>query len=885
MSFTRFYRIVSFCRYAGPVVLLAGTVSIAGNNESVRSGGSAVGFSAEPRLVTEGTVELPIERLLKRGIEGTVLVEVDLDQTGAVEHCTVRRGIDPALDSLVVASMHASRFSPTYEQGSAVSSTVSMRFSFDPREVARGCKAIPPTVYGTAFDAQTALPVQNAQVNLELSDTLADTGLTVPVGTYLDLIGEVPGQSARSGMLTTVTDSLGRFSFRLLPACPVRMAIIAAGFEVAHAGVSVIPGTSKKVTCRLEPIEKDSTIEIIVYGSPLRQGRVDIEEEQLATGLTHYLSDVLQTQVTIRAVPESRSRMMVRAGSPFDNRYYICGVPMLAPFHFGGHSYADIDGMMISALSEINLTIDRIAGRQIDASGFRIDAQPGIYRPANRELIKRPELSVDFNTIGQDFLLSLPKKKSDDCLQLGFTRAENTMLLFFNARRKFEENEFGSPVGYGNVTLTGAGKIGKVHLQSFSWLAWDTYLKTSGKETYPWGMAALTMDADEKGFPQLSVGGSRQYFASGKRFGGERFLVYSSYTNGSFSAAFDTLECGYFNVNVDVSTEMLDWEGSLQKNTQTLTDSTYNNHIGAMQYFWHDNELTTEYACSGREMILQAHGTVKKTLGEFTVALDLLGTGILYNTTPDAIGDAGLSLLWQGNHIDAGLNGGRVTSRPDIRGLPDSLFRRTHCSSYLFSAPVNVSFPPLVRFGIQPYFRKKKNEPEFDPVVQVWIPDASTGLLAAGADIDGELHPTDWLSVNGAVNVAKAYRVSGEVKAPYEWDIPWTGRGTVHLHFGEDAQMHFYLKGITAKGMLFYDVEKYGYIRAPDYLRLDLSIQYRSRFIDHRFLTRYDAYFNIFNLTDRYNATDYYWDHEMKIRAIPQGYMTIEMGVRLGFRA
>ena len=142
----------------------------------------------------------------------------------------------------------------------------------------------------------------------------------------------------------------------------------------------------------------------------------------------------------------------------------------------------------------------------------------------------------------------------------------------------------------------------------------------------------------------------------------------------------------------------------------------------------------------------------------------------------------------------------------------------------------------------------------------------------------------DWLALNGAANLSRSYRVTGDGEKPYEWDVPWTCRGGIHTQFGSRAQLHFYLNGIASKGLPFYDFVEYGVFRAPDYLRFDLSLQYRSRFIDHRFLTRYDAYLNVFNLTDQFNITDYYWDESMHLQPIPQGRMMIEMGVRLGFR-
>ncbi|MBN1577078.1 MAG: energy transducer TonB [Chitinispirillaceae bacterium] len=860
---------------------------------SVNAPAPAVGFSAEPKLVAEGAVELPLQLLFKKGISGVVTVEVDIDQQGKVERCAVQSGIDPLLDTLICNSMMRSLFTPAYEEGKAVASTVSIHYTFDPETVVRNSAGAVPEVRGVVLERQTSIPVKNAGVNLEVVDSLADRDMRIPMGRYLRLIGGATGQTENNGILSTATDSLGCFAFRLLPSCPVRLAIIAPGYEIAHASIDVQPGMSKKVTCRLEYFEKDTATEIVVYGTPIHRQHLDIEEEQVETGLTHYLSSLLQTKATVRSVPESRSSMMVRAGSPFDNRYYICGVQFLAPYHFGGHSYADIDGMMISALSEIDLTIDRIAGRQIDASGFRIDAQPGIYRPANRTLLKRPEISVDLNNVGQDILVSLPRRQSDDCLQLGVTRAENYTLKFLNSRRTLNENsEYSNPASYGNITLTGSGTLKSLQLHSFSWFAWDTYrwyawsgnkFIQKNQRAIPWGMVSVTARPENRKMPLIRAGGSFQYFANGKRYGSSLYKKHLTMSNGVLSFAYDSLINSIADVSLEFNTEYTQWDGSAERTFQALTDSM-EKASGARYYMWKDTALVPIDHALGNEYSLQMHATISKAFGPFTASADLLGAGLLYGKEPDAIGDAGVSLVWQGKHLQAGLHGGRITSRPDIRGLPDSRYRRVHSSTYLFSLPLFLRCNPAIKFGLQPYVRSKKHEPKLDPVLKTWIPGGATALLAAGVDLDAELQIFKWLAVNSAANFSHARRSSTEGTTLYEWDVPWGGRTNIHLQFGKENQVHIYCIGVLSEGLPVEDIYHAGITRIPDYRRIDLSLQYRSRIIEHRFLTRYDAYFNFFNLTGRYNATDYYRDESMQLRMIPLGEMFCELGVRFGFR-
>ena len=236
-------------------------------------------------------------------------------------------------------------------------------------------------------------------------------------------------------MLSTKTDAAGHFGFRLLPFCLAKIVVLADGYGIAD--FYEYPKQEKKLMVRyfldmnfIDTVPFDSMNIINVYGhAPASQKKINVERTELARGLTHSVSKLLLSQSTIRHMPEGPSALLVRSASPFDNRYIIAGVPFLAPFHFGGYPYGDLDGMMISALSDIKVTVNDIAGRYADVSGALIEANPGIYRPADPDLIPRPELAVDCGWLSYDLLLSIPTDKSDkDVLQIGYTYPDRYFL-------------------------------------------------------------------------------------------------------------------------------------------------------------------------------------------------------------------------------------------------------------------------------------------------------------------------------------------------------------------------------------------------------------------------------------------------------------------------
>ena len=74
------------------------------------------------------------------------------------------------------------------------------------------------------------------------------------------------------------------------------------------------------------------------------------------------------------------------------------------------------------------------------------------------------------------------------------------------------------------------------------------------------------------------------------------------------------------------------------------------------------------------------------------------------------------------------------------------------------------------------------------------------------------------------------------------------------------------------------------YLRLPDYGRTDLSLQYRATPVHNRFFTRFDAFFNVYNLFDNLNVRDYFWTAGMHRIPIYLSPINCDMGVRLGFR-
>jgi Gram-negative bacterial tonB protein. len=844
------------------------------STSSVSNATSSIGFSSEPKIVSGGTFTIP-SWIIKKGLEGTVTLSVDLDQSGKVERSAVVSATHSVLDSIAQSSIKNLVCTPAFEKGKAAPSTVSLQICFILDSMIAASKAISPDIEGVVLDKKSKFPVSNAIVNLEFTDTVGDQDLAIGFSKYLAMIGKLPTQGYIRGMLSTKTDVAGRFAFRLLPFCPVKIAVLADGYAIADFYEHPKPEIKIMVKYLMnlmatDTARFDSSNITNVYGyAPASRENINVERAELERGLTHSASKLLLSQSTIRQMPEGGSALLVRSGSPYDNRYLISGVPFLAPFHFGGYPYGDLDGMMISALSDIKVTVNDIAGKYADVSGALIEANPGIYRPANPNLIPRPELAIDYGFLGCDMMLSIPTDKNGkDILQIGSTFPDNYFLKFlygFYGSSDAASLDLGQPKTYYNVTINDSKRIGPLQLESFGWFADDSYMES--QETYPWGMGSVTVHPVDRDNLSLTCGGSRQYFAKGKRVGGNVFLTKTFLSNGTLDFKNDSIPVTSAVVGFDCRLNCQAWEGTVEQ-----TDS---------------RSMPMKDSRKARQADLQVRSSIEKEVGKLLrVRAQVLGDGVIYDKVPDAFMDGGVSLLWNFGDVQTELNAGRVTSRPDIRGLPDSVFRMQQLHSYLVSLPLHYRNSSGIEIGIQPYLRYQDKCPHMDPLDNIWDTSATSPLFARGMDFNGEVQLLENLSINGVINMEDAKRIGAAVGSIYEWNIPWSFRGGVHCSFFHKA-LHIYLDYVLTNGMPYFDFNENTYSYLPTFNRLDFSVQYRTLVLKHRYLTRYDCYLNLRNISDLVNMAnirDYYWDYSMAKYPIFLCPFLCEAGIRIGLR-
>jgi len=841
----------------------------------------------DPELTLDGRVDIPVF-ILKKGLEGTIELQVYIDQKGQVESCEIIKGIAPELDSIAKHSLLQSKFSPAIENGLPVPSVINIKEAFIADSLIGSFNQVEPVVEGKVLSQKDGLPVNDAQVEVIYQDTTSDKSVN-SFSTYCRLIGKIPGQKYGHKAFMTSTDSEGSFRFRLLPSGSVQLVITATGYQTVKDTVLINENSKIKMKVSIPEYFPDtSQYEITVYGkTDSDNATVSISAQQHQFGMTHSLSDIIQNLTPVRRSSRSESEIIVRSATPYDNLYLIYGVPFYAPYNFAGFAFGEHDGLMLSALTDIKVNIDEIAGRYPSVSGALIEANPEIVRPANQRLIPRPELAIDFGNRSADLLFSLKdRKESKRSLQLGFTGANWQLLRWMLVHYGIKEEAAlgpGFPCSFGNLTLSGQYKFKNLLYEVFGWFAWDGYtsswtdedtelkwflrrLNNLGSRNYfPWGMAGVGLRPSNNEKWRFFAGGSHQYFSEGKSFGPVSRLKITFLNNVNTTIRFNPISEKLINVDFEGRYEHKEWYGDV------------------VQKRYSDSKRLTYQ--EGKEDAFSLHSNSRLSLGNLIIKNNLLFSSRFFEGKPVLSFDPGVSFGWNVWRFLISLNAGKITSFADFRGLPDDNFRKIKLTTTVLSMPVKYDSRSF-DITIQPYLRFQDRLPGINPLYFIWDTTATTGFSAKGLETSMNYDLARWIALYSSISLSDAHRLRGEEKFTYEWKSPFSSRTGVHLNFFKEM-LHLYFSWDNRSGNCYYDLKSGKYIPLPTVNTHDLSIQIRYPDDKVRYFTRFNGYVTFHNLFNRTAIRDYYWisNWEEKVPIVTDGiFLTFGLKAALRLR-
>ena len=201
---------------------------------------------------------------LDAGVEGSVILDLLVSDTGSVDSVAIVKTVDSALGHAAAAAAHRFKFIPARFNGIAepVILQYEYRFSLD-----QTADSIPVYVNltGQVLEFGTRRCVPNAMVRIQpLAHDVRIAGLPLP--RYLARLCARERYACDSTAITIGADSLGRFSCRAVPSGACSLKVVAPGFSIVSKQVLIQTDQCTETTLFIRPLGFGDENEIVVYG-------------------------------------------------------------------------------------------------------------------------------------------------------------------------------------------------------------------------------------------------------------------------------------------------------------------------------------------------------------------------------------------------------------------------------------------------------------------------------------------------------------------------------------------------------------------------------------------------------------------------------------------
>lgn len=802
----------------------------------------------DPELIASHSCKYPVN-LLKKGISGNVLLDIYLSNTGKITDVDIVKGVHPILDSLAQNSALNFLFSPAIGENGNIPVIISFQYSFDLKQILKQ-GFFSPNFTGIIKDKVSGEPISGLPVVCHFTDTTIDTAISIPFYDYIDLLGMLPGQYVIDNKLIAKTDKFGSFSFQLLPSCSLKITLNHNDYSLFKTTIAI---NHKKrteslfqLTDRFDYNDEEKQYEIIVYGKETNSEIINVDNAELQYGLTNDINNIISIRPEINQMPEKSSALLVYGGSIYDNRYEVGNVPMFSPSHFSVDPNLDISGTALSTIKDITCITSNIGGRYPQTPGCVVLLMPGINRTANSNWKKRPELNVNMSQILFDFVFSVPVRKKKDLLQLSFKLAHDTLVKIFGRSNNSAFSGYGPECFFGDGTISSENNFNKIKIKSHFWLAWDAYSDSefNKKIVFPWGMGNVIIESAKN--PEklkVTMGGSSQIYFEGNIMGKTAPLKEINRKNITLFIESDSIPLGRLTLDCNERIEYLLWDGKVVD--RFLADSTAN-HI--------------KESGSGKELHIQSHlGISNLSNPIFTYGINFL-FGTIFERTTFFI-DPGIWFKIDNNNRSIELSSGIVSDYPDIRGLPTDKYRLQINKTYTVTTSISQTIRNNITISLKPYIRWRDKCPALstDHNYHVWDKSLESNFFSRGFtySINATFKHID---AKFSGNIGRANRVINKKHYEYKWEIPWSLKSFIHLRLHKDM-IHFHLNTHVSAGVPYRDITQNNKLVKPKaYFRPDISFEYHTKEIKHRYLTRYDIYIGVKNITNFSNPGEVYWD-------------------------
>lgn len=277
-----------------------------------------------PRVTRDAAPAYP-EEAKRRGLQGVVIVEVDVDIAGQVTAARLATGVHPLINEPALAAAKQLVFEPGTDDGVPVPLTIQYRYVFNLSSSEDGGIPRPSTLHGEIADGD-GLPIPTATVILRRADGTGEP-------------------------LTREAGSNGHFNIPFLEPGTWLVQVQKNGFTTAEYSVELNAGETLTSAFTLSP---EDALEVVVYAKRQTWREVDrgaiVADDSTVTGVYSLtrrdiestpgsLEDVTRAAHALPGVVSDGDFLAgfhVRGGEQSEVVYLLDRVPLENPFHLAG---------------------------------------------------------------------------------------------------------------------------------------------------------------------------------------------------------------------------------------------------------------------------------------------------------------------------------------------------------------------------------------------------------------------------------------------------------------------------------------------------------------------------------------------------------------------
>ncbi len=296
----------------------------------------------EPQLLDFVEAPYPAEAR-QQGVEGTVLLALEIDETGAVVSAEVLEPVGHGFDEAALEAVVQFRFSPAEDEQGPVPVIIEFAYGFVGDIAAHeGAHA------DVQADEQAAEEIQ-AELPVNLEGQLTEMGTKRTLRDFPVLLPELE--------LSTSSDDQGWFRFHGVPPGSHALRVAQPGFDPIERQVEVVADevTTVKLWLRNKSYRQDELVGVYQrQKEEVTRRTLSVEQVRRVPGTFGDPVRVIQSLPGAARSPFSTGLLVIRGANPEDSGVYVDGIRIPLIYH--------LDGILSVINSDLIESVDYLPG-------------------------------------------------------------------------------------------------------------------------------------------------------------------------------------------------------------------------------------------------------------------------------------------------------------------------------------------------------------------------------------------------------------------------------------------------------------------------------------------------------------------------------------------